>query len=192
MCDGTNPLDGNEEENGYPGRDQPGRATDAGRDTPQLLEPVYEWGNTLNGEDADLQVQDLGGRSLDHIKHGRDFFNDTRRPGYRPLAYPHPLRSQWPPAPTDTAGPTVPQDLAAAAVSERSVELAWEASTDDEAVAGYVVWLNGEKVTTITDPDHTRYTFLRLGVPLADCTFADSAFDAAGNESDASPPASAA
>ncbi len=190
MCDGTNPLDGNEDETGYPGRDQPGRATDAGRDTPQLLEPVYEWDNALNGEDADLHPQDLGGRSLDHIKEGRDFFNDTRRPGYRPLAYPHSLRSQWPPLPpTDTASPTVPQSLAATAVSERSVELAWEASTDDEAVAGYMVWLNGARVTTITDPDHTRYTFLRLGGPPAECTFAVSAFDAAGNESEPSPPA---
>jgi hypothetical protein len=190
MCDGTNPLDGNEDETGYPGRDQPGRATDAGPGTPQLLEPVYEWGNTLNGEDADLQPQDLGGRSLDHIKEGRDFYNDTKRPGYRPYPYPHPLRSQWPPLPPmDTSRPTVPQSLTARAVSESRVELTWEPSADDGAVAGYHVWLNGQKVTTITDPDCTRYTFLRLRPPLAGYVFAVSAFDGAGNESEPCPAA---
>ncbi len=190
MCDGTNPLDGNEDATGYPGRDQPGRATDAGRDTPQLLEPVYEWGNTLNGEDADLHPQDLGGRSFDHIKEGRDLYNDTRRPGYRPYAYPHPLRVQWPPLPpSDVLSPTIPRNLAARAVWERRVELVWDPSNDDEALAGYHVWLNGQRVTTITDPDHTQYTFLRLKPPLADYAFAVSAFDAAGNESEPCPAA---
>jgi len=189
MCDGTNPLDGNEDETGYPGRDQPARATDAGRDTPQLLEPVYAWGNTLNGQDAAIGVQDLGGYSLAHIKEGRDFYNNTRRPGYRPYTYPHPLRSQWPPMPTDKTAPTVPKNLAARAASERSVELTWEPSTDDVGVAGYHVWLNGQKVTTITDPDYTRYTFLRLKLPLAGYTFAVSAFDAGGNESEPCPAA---
>jgi len=188
MCDGTNALDGNEDATGYPGRDQPGRATDAGRDTPQLLEPVYAWGNTLNGQVAHVAVQDLGGRSFEHIKEGRDFCNHTPRPGYKPYAYPHPLRSQWPPLPaTDTASPTVPQGLAARALSERSVELTWQPSTDNEAVAGYHVCLNGQKVTTITDPDCTRYTFLRLKPPVAGYTFAVSAFDAAGNEGEPCP-----
>jgi hypothetical protein len=185
MCDGSNPLDGNEEPNGYPGRDQPGRSTDAGRTTPQLLEPVYEWNNTLNAEDADLQVQDLGGRSLEHIKEGRDFFNDTVRPGYKPHAYPHPLQREWPgPPPTDTAAPTVPAGLAAASLDERRVQLTWQPPTDDGGLAGYHVLLDGRKVTTITDPAFARYTFLRLVPPLDAYTFAVSAFDAAGNESE--------
>jgi hypothetical protein len=187
MCDGTNPLDGNEDATGYPGRDQPGRSTDAGREAPQLLEPVYEWNNALNGQDADLNVQDLGGKSFDHIKEGRDYYNDTPRPGYRPYAYPHPLRSQWPPRPIDTQKPSVPPNPAARRLSESQVELTWAAANDDVAVAGYYVWLNGQKVTTITDPDCTKYTFLRLKPPLNGYTFAVSAFDAAGNESASCP-----
>jgi hypothetical protein len=193
MCDGSNPLDGNEEENGYPGRDQAGRATDAGLGKPQLLEPVYEWNNTLNGEDADLGVQDLGGRSLDHIKEGRDFFNDTPRPGYRPYAYPHPLRRQWPPEPpADAEAPSTPEGLGVRVAGAQQVGLSWEPATDNERVAGYRVWLNGRKVTTITDPEYTRYTFLRLVPPVEGHTFAVSAFDAAGNESDPCRPISLA
>jgi len=188
MCDGTNPLDGNEDETGYPGRDQPGRATDAGRDTPQLLEPVYAWGNILNDREVGVAVQDLGGRSFDHIKEGRDFLNGTRRPGYRPYTYPHPLRAQWPPPlPTDTENPTVPQHPAARRLSEGQVELTWAPARDNVAIAGYCVWLNGQRVTTITDPDCTRYTFLRLRPPLAGYAFAVSAFDEAGNESEPCP-----
>jgi hypothetical protein len=88
-CDGTNPLDGNEDASGYPCKDQVGRGTD------QSLEPVYEWNNTVNGEDADIAVNDPWGCSgpsmADHIKEGRDFYNDTPRPGYTPYPYPHPL-----------------------------------------------------------------------------------------------------
>ena len=82
ICDGTNPVDGNEEPNGYPSRDQIGRS--AG----QTMEPLYEWANTLDGEDADVHVST--GRQ--HIKEGRDYFHDTQRPGYEPCPYPHPLR----------------------------------------------------------------------------------------------------
>jgi hypothetical protein len=89
----------------------------------------------------------------------------------------------------DTSRPTVPQSLTARAVSESRVELTWEPSADDGAVAGYHVWLNGQKVTTITDPDCTRYTFLRLRPPLAGYVFAVSAFDGAGNESEPCPAA---
>lgn len=88
-CDGTNPLDGNEDATGYPCRDQ------VGRGTAQSPEPVYEWNNTVNGEDADIAVNDPWGCSgpsmADHIREGRDFHNDTPRPGYTPYPYPHPL-----------------------------------------------------------------------------------------------------
>ncbi len=54
----------------------------------QALEPLYEWNNTLNGEDADMQSR------LPHIVEGRDFYNDTKRPGYTPFIYPHPLATE--------------------------------------------------------------------------------------------------
>ncbi|MBD3343456.1 MAG: hypothetical protein GF401_00165 [Chitinivibrionales bacterium] len=88
-CDGTSPVDGNEDETGYPCLDQIGRSTD------QSLEPLYEWNNTINGKDADIDVINpwkCENPSMDdHIKEGRDFYTNTRRPGYSPYPYPHPL-----------------------------------------------------------------------------------------------------
>lgn len=147
----------------------------------QILEPVYEWGNTLNGADADIRSR--AGLALE----GRELYNDTPRPGYKPYPYPHPLQREWPPVPpTDRVAPTIPQGLAARAAGEGDVELTWTGATDNEAVAGYYVWLNGRRVTTVSDPNYTQYTFRQLPPPIAQYSFAVSAFDAAGNESAAS------
>jgi len=178
ICDGKNPVDGNEEPNGYPARDQIGRSTN------QILQPLHEWNNTLDGEDADIHVS----TGAQHIQQNRDFYNDTPRPGYKPYPYPHPLRDQWPPEPPqDDEAPTPPGNLTVRAVSQRQATLAWRPSTDNEAVAGYYVWLNGARVTAITDPGHTRYTLGRLTPPATQCSFAVSAFDRAGNESQPCP-----
>ena len=66
-----------------------------GRTTGMVLAPLYEWGNTLNGSDIDISVYDFPGCSSpsisDHIKEGRDFYNDSQLPNYTPYTYPHPL-----------------------------------------------------------------------------------------------------
>lgn len=49
-------------------------------------EPLYWWSNTLNGVTANF---DNCGFAI--IQQNRDYFNDTPRPGYTPLAYPYPL-----------------------------------------------------------------------------------------------------
>jgi hypothetical protein len=90
LCDGTNPLDGNEDASGYPCRDQIGRSTH------QSLEPLYIWSNVFNGGPMPVGVND-GGKG--HIKEGRDYFLDTPRPGYTPYAYPHPARLPAPATP---------------------------------------------------------------------------------------------
>lgn len=93
-CDGTNPLDGNTEPRevykGWPCKDQIGRGTG------QSSEPFYEWNNTKNGVDVDVTVHDgppgcTDPQPSDHVQEGRDYFNDTPRPGYTPYEYPHPL-----------------------------------------------------------------------------------------------------
>ncbi|MHC4407024.1 MAG: hypothetical protein ACYTG0_46015 [Planctomycetota bacterium] len=179
ICDGKNPVDGNEEPNGYPARDQIGRSTN------QVLEPLYEWNNTLDGKDADVHVS----TGTQHIGEGRDFHNDTPRPGYRPYAYPHPLRAEWPPAPPkDHEAPTVPVNLTVHGVSGARAELTWQPSTDNEGVMGYYVWLDGRRVSRITAPACTKYTLPRLKAPTGRHTFSVSAFDAAGNESRPSSP----
>jgi alpha-L-fucosidase len=174
LCDGQNPLDGNEEPNGYPSRDQIGRATD------QILDPLYAWDNTRDGQGVNVSVKPT---AKEHIHENRDYCH-TARPGYRPYPYPHPLQAQWPPLPpADVQPPGVPERLAARAVGEREVELCWQPSLDNVAVAGYYVWRNGKKMVAVTDPQYLRYRWLRLKLPLEQYAFAVSAFDAAGNES---------
>jgi hypothetical protein len=57
----------------------------------EALEPIYCWSNTLTGALTGMSSSYPG------IQSGRDFYNDTSRPGYTPLAYPHPLASQLAP-----------------------------------------------------------------------------------------------
>ncbi len=95
-CDGKSPVDGNTEGmKGYPCMDQPGRGP-GGPLGAQKAEPLYEWNNRMpSGTDVDFKVVNVttcsSPSNADHIKAGRDFFNDTRRPGYTPFTYPHPL-----------------------------------------------------------------------------------------------------
>jgi pectate lyase len=88
-------LDGHLDETGYPCRDQTGRTTDQDGDGIQDLAPLYEWGNTVNGNDADISLNDpwscANPSMSDHLQEGRDFYNDTQMPGYTPYSYPHPL-----------------------------------------------------------------------------------------------------
>jgi hypothetical protein len=53
----------------------------------QSLEGIYCWANTLNGAHSEESSLYPG------IQAGRDFFNDTPKPGYTPFVYPHPLVS---------------------------------------------------------------------------------------------------
>jgi len=51
----------------------------------QALEPLYAWNNTLNGKPARLASRSI------LVQQGREYYNETRRPGYKPYPYPHPL-----------------------------------------------------------------------------------------------------
>lgn len=51
----------------------------------QVAEPCYSWNNTDAGETRKLASSEPS------IKEGRDFFNETPKPGYKPYPYPHPL-----------------------------------------------------------------------------------------------------
>lgn len=94
VCDGTSPVDGNQESNGYPCRDQIGRSTDL-PEGQQTLEPLYEWGNFYNGADMDIVLNPgMCAQMADHIQENRDFYNDLTRPGYTPYVYPHPLTQE--------------------------------------------------------------------------------------------------
>lgn len=93
-----------------------------------------------------------------------------------------------PPEPdfTDTTPPTAPSNLTASAsalsASAASVVLAWNASSDNDQVAGYEVFRDGVKIATVLTPGHTDTT-VSFNVSFS---YFVVAFDAAGNRSAAS------
>ncbi|WP_418277413.1 glycoside hydrolase family 6 protein [Isoptericola jiangsuensis] len=82
----------------------------------------------------------------------------------------------------DTEAPSVPAGLAAGTVTDSSVALSWNASSDDTGVAGYRVLRDGEVVAEVAGTSATD-----TGLD-ADTEYSYSvvAFDAAGNASAAS------
>lgn len=104
----------------YAALDQPGKGlTDAMNGYPpqpafwphQQLDPCYSWNNWNgtalgNGIQLDFHVEQ------GQLKEGRDFYNRTEKPNYKPYVYPHPLVSGQPfPTPTPPATPGAPQNL---------------------------------------------------------------------------------
>jgi chitodextrinase len=84
----------------------------------------------------------------------------------------------------DTQAPSVPGNVVVAGVSDSSVSLTWDASTDDTGVAGYRVFRDGVEVDTSVTPGFTDTALVAETTYL----YTVSAFDAAGNESAQSAP----
>ncbi len=84
---------------------------------------------------------------------------------------------------TDTQDPTAPLNLIISNVSENSLQLSWDASTDNVGIIGYNVYQ--DEIMVITGNSGTSATISSL---LADTTytFYVTAEDAAGNESNSS------
>ena len=106
VCDGTNPLDGNQipagqKGAGYPAIGQPGGATDFDGKGVFTPTPCYAWNNTLNGARLDMTLRrwpdpKQTARQAEIVKEGRDFFNEEPKPEYyKPYVYPHPLQEGW-------------------------------------------------------------------------------------------------
>jgi len=89
--------------------------------------------------------------------------------------------------PPDTAAPSLPASLVATPVSASQINLSWTASTDNVGVIGYRVLRSGLQVgTTATS------AFTDTGLqPNTSYSYTVSAYDAAGNVSPLSQPASA-
>ena len=87
---------------------------------------------------------------------------------------------------SDTSKPSVPTNLTATAASENSINLSWTASSDNVAVTGYTVYRGGAQTATTTT---TSYTDTGLSASTL-YTYTVSAYDAAGNASATSTPAS--
>ncbi|SEM14260.1 fibronectin type III domain-containing protein [Nonomuraea pusilla] len=82
----------------------------------------------------------------------------------------------------DTTAPSAPGNLRSTSVTSNSVALAWNASTDDVGVTGYLVFRGGTQVATVTG---TTYTDTGLAASTG-YTYTVKARDAAGNVSGAS------
>ncbi len=80
---------------------------------------------------------------------------------------------------TDETAPSVPSDLAAV-ITETSASFSWTASTDNVGVEGYVIYLDGDSINTVTE---TAFVATGLDV-LTEYTFEAEAFDASGNKSE--------
>src|SRR5438046_897870 len=90
-------------------------------------------------------------------------------------------------APLDTQAPSIPTNLAASAITPTTLTLSWNAATDNVAVAGYRVYLNG---TLLLSPSSTSAQIIEL-TPDFTRSFTASAVDASGNASALSAPLSA-
>jgi glucose/arabinose dehydrogenase/chitodextrinase len=91
-----------------------------------------------------------------------------------------------PGTPADTTPPTTPTNLSGTGVSVSQINLSWNAATDNVGVTGYKVFRNGTQVGT-----SATTTFQDTGL-TANTTYSYtvSAYDAAGNNSSVSAPAS--
>ncbi len=89
-------------------------------------------------------------------------------------------------APADTTPPAAPLNLLASAVGPARVDLSWMASTDDTGVAGYQILRDGVQIGTATGTSFSDMT----AQPDTLYTYTARAFDAAGNSSGDSDPAS--
>ncbi|PEI02233.1 chitinase [Pantoea agglomerans] len=79
----------------------------------------------------------------------------------------------------DTQAPSVPQGLHASQITETSVKISWQASSDNVAVTGYQVWRDGRLLTQV---NATQWSDSGLKA-ASDYLYHIVATDAAGNQS---------
>jgi parallel beta-helix repeat protein len=87
----------------------------------------------------------------------------------------------------DSTPPSIPAGLSANAPSAAKVNLAWGASSDNVGVTGYTVYRNGSALATVSGATLT-YTDSAV-TPATSYTYTVDAFDAKGNHSSHSAPA---
>jgi hypothetical protein len=176
--------------------DQPGLGAQTGamdRTHPRWMqqadEPCYEWNNFGPNN---TPIHFIGSGHSTSILLGRDYFNETVKPGYTPYCYPHPLVSGVPcggpsptPTPTPTAGPTpvAPSDLTATMIDCRTIQLDWTDNSDnedgfklEESFDGGIVYYQFDDV----DPDIVTYTGTNYA-PNSPYFFRIRAFNGSGN-----------
>jgi hypothetical protein len=84
----------------------------------------------------------------------------------------------------DSNAPSVPVNLQATGVTSVTVDLSWDAASDDVHLVGYIVYRNGEPMATTVEP---AYTDDKVN-PSATYTYTVQAWDARSNRSAHSAP----
>lgn len=87
----------------------------------------------------------------------------------------------------DTTAPSAPADVTVTGTTPTSVDLAWNASTDNVGVVGYRVFRNGTQVGAVASPGFTDAGL----ASTTSYTYTVRAFDGAGNVSASSAPVTA-
>ncbi|MEA2654694.1 MAG: hypothetical protein QOI23_59, partial [Chloroflexota bacterium] len=90
-------------------------------------------------------------------------------------------------ATVDSTPPSIPAGVSATAPSSAKVNLAWNASSDNVGVTGYTVYRNGSSLATVAGATLT-YTDNAV-TPSTSYSYTVDAFDAKGNHSSQSAPA---
>ncbi len=96
----------------------------------------------------------------------------------------------------DTTPPSVPHNLSASVVSTSQINLSWSASSDTSGIVGYKIYRGGTQIVVIAasmtaNSPPTTYSDTGLQASTA-YTYTIAAYDAAGNVSSQSTPASVA
>ncbi len=121
------------------------------------------------------------------------FFGDLPWPGIGPDLNPRvgvlPAKARFDALQNlfDAIPPSAPSGLIATVVSSSQINLSWNASTDNTAVAGYRIYRDGTQIATSAN---TSYSDAGLAASTA-YSYTVSAYDAAGNSSSQSVSASA-
>lgn len=99
---------------------------------------------------------------------------------------PNPVDPPPPQPGPDTTPPSVPTGLAASSTSTDRIVLSWNASSDNVAVANYVIFRNGVEYQIVTAPTTTFVDAAGLA-PGATHTYSVAARDTTSNQSNQSP-----
>ncbi len=97
------------------------------------------------------------------------------------IDHPEWVDAIWNPS-SDTEAPSIPQNLTVMATTENSISISWDASTDNQSVSSYSIYVDGNSAGSTTS---TSYTISGL-LPSTTYTICVKAQDNAGNISDCS------
>lgn len=146
------------------------------------LATVYDGRELAPGASYDFRLQsDTSQVSVDHF----DAITLSQRIGTDGIEINHQvIFGVEAPDPSDVEAPSIPTNVAATTINATEVTLNWTASTDNQRVAGYFVYRDGQLVGQPRTPSFTDTGL----TPDTQYTYTVKAFDASNNVSAASQP----